>query len=145
MTEELTEQPAPEDARCPECHAAPTEESITRHRLSNLGYLHDDVYWECTECGNEWLSGIPIGEYDGGDDLWCESCGSEWMLTHRVLPNGDTVILHLKCPNDECYHWKDIERSTDGVGRALVGYPQITGSIEGCKPYGYPEGADEPE
>lgn len=139
-TTELTEQPRPSDSRCPACGAEPTDESVTEHKLSDLGYLHDDVFLECAadDCDETWVCGVPVGSSDEfADDLWCESCDDEWMLVHRVLPQREGVTLHLKCPSDTCNYFTTTTRDTDDSGRALVGYPIITGETEGAKPYGW--------
>lgn len=144
-TDDIVEQPIPEDSRCPECRAKPTEDSIVKHRLSSHGYLHDDKKLKCRKegCGTEWRHGIPVGDFDQPEmaaDLWCDSCDSEWMLTHRVAPKSAEVVLHLKCPN--CFHFDKVRRSKDTKNGdvVLVGYPQITGETDGCKPYGYSHG-----
>lgn len=143
---ELMEQPVPEYARCPNCGAPPTEESIVQHRLQKLGYMHDDITFKCSKCGTAHLHGIPIGR-GGYEDLWCGCNGDSYFLVHRVelptttlLPGvkNKVIILHLKCP--VCYRFKKINRTIDEqYGVALVGYPQITGQMEGAKPYGWVE------
>lgn len=136
---DLEAQPRPSEVSCPECGAAPTDESVRDHKLSDMGYLHDDVLWECQECEHSWASGVPVGSSDEwADDLWCDSCDDSWMLVHRVQPRGtDTITLHLKCPNEECYYFTKTQRDLDDASRALVGYPQITGETEGAEPYGW--------
>lgn len=138
----LKEQPLPEDSHCPECGAEPTTESIIEHRLSDHGYLHDDVKLKCRgdECGTEWAHGVPIGDFDRpemADDLFCSSCSDAWMFVHRVAPKSANVVLHLKCPN--CYNFDKVRRSKDtrNGNVVLVGYPQITGETSGCDPFGY--------
>ena len=144
---DLAEQPTPETARCPKCGGEPND-AVT-HRLSNLGYSHDDQDLTCVDCGHQWTAGVPIGEFDRDDmaaDLWCESCDDEWMLVHRVefapsgMPRAPETALHLKCPN--CYNWERVAREADGEHIALVGYPQITGTTENSTPYGYRSSED---
>lgn len=133
---DLEAQPLPPDADCPDCGGDP--EPDPRHNLSALGYLHDDIPFECSDCGRNWTHGVPVGEYDGplADDLHCDSCESEYGLVHRVVPNDDEVVLHMKCP--ECYYFWHVERTPGDTGTALVGYPQITGEIDDeTDPYGY--------
>lgn len=135
----MIEQPIPEKTRCPECGGEPLPDRVT-HNLSAIGYTHDDQQHVCGDCGHEWTNGVPIGEFDRpemADDLFCSSCGDEWMLVHRVAPKSANVVLHLKCPN--CYHFDRIRRSKDTKNGdvALVGYPQISGETAGCDPYGY--------
>lgn len=147
VVDDLDEQPIPSDAACPKCGGEPMSEEVL-HRLSNLGYLHDDIGLKCSErdCGHEWTAGVPIGEFDRDDmaaDLWCDSCDKEWMLVHRVefapsgLPGNPPTALHLKCPNPDCYNWDRVGREADDEHIALVGYPQITGATKDADPYGY--------
>lgn len=143
---DLTTQDLPDEACCPDCGAEPDTKSITEHRLGNLGYLHDDRPLEC-ENGHEWQLGIPVGSYDGADDLVCGSCDTI-MTVHRVeIPrrsakvyaerrNNPTLTLHLKCPT--CYHFKRTTRWADNSGVALVGDPRTTGSLDGADSMGYP-------
>lgn len=138
---ELSEQALPEDSHCPNCGQSPSDESIVEHRLSNNGYLHDDVKLECSACGEEWTHGVPIGqELEYGDDLWCDSCDDSVMLVHRArVLDSSKAYLDLKCPN--CKYYKSISREgtehpTDG-DVFLVGYPQLTGEMEGAEEYGY--------
>lgn len=181
----MEEQPYPEASKCPECGGEPTDESKVHHRLSAVGYLHDDGSLKCSDCGETWSIGRPIGRFDGGDDLWCGSCDEGFMRVHRVQLVEDDHYkkynLHLKCPNHSpfdceacpatifepkrdsdgriycpacgheyepndvpgCVHFKTIQRESDEDGLALVGYPDITGSMDGATDaYGYPE--DEP-
>jgi len=139
----MQEQEPPRKSKCPLCDGEPTDESLTDHSLSALGYLHDDAELVCSECGNHWTVGRPIGEFEGGQDLWCSSCDDAWMRVHRIRevennPDGK-LRLHLKCPN--CYQFKSVARTPDEEGIALVGYPDITGSIdESAENYGYPPG-----
>lgn len=147
-TENLQKQKTPEDSMCPYCGGDPTGESEVKHRLSAMGYKHDDVELKCSDCGETWPCGVPIGSYDGkrAAELFCDSCQDRYMLTHRVEPNwkkadeqgsdGWEVLVHLKCPN--CYYFKRIRRSCGNRGVALMGYPQITGEIdEEASPDGY--------
>lgn len=131
----MDEQPAPE-TRCPECGAAPAPDP--EHRLAALGYLHDDVVFECSaaDCDTEWTHGVPVGDYDGplADDVACAVCESSGLV-HRVEPADKSARLHFKCP--ECYHFWTVDRETGPGGKILVGYPQLTGSTDGAKPEGY--------
>lgn len=146
MTEKIDHLPEiPSESNCPSCGSEPTDDSIVERRLSDMGYLHEDIALECSECKESWWLGVPRGDYEDGEDLWCESCEDTWMLVHRVDPiagGDDEIELHLKCPNPECHHFKRVLREGDGR-RVLVGYPMITGSTEEAKPYGYPKEADQ--
>lgn len=137
----LEVQPIPEKTRCPNCRAKPTEESIIRRRLSANGYLHDDVRFECRECEERWLLGIPIGE-GGYDDLYCESCRETYADVHRFQPwDGDEgdYRIHLKCGG--CDNFWFVFRDTDENGLVLVGYPHLTGEQDGeTLNDGYPDG-----
>lgn len=138
----MEEQPFPEESKCPECGGEPTEESMRKHRLQNLGYLADDGHPVCRDCGNTWRVGRPIGEYEDGDDLWCDSCDESYMRVHfiKLMERAGEIRhykLNLKCPN--CYHYDTIKRDSDETGRAMVGYPDITGTKEGSEPVGRPE------
>lgn len=121
---------------CPQCGAEPTDESVREVQLSNLGYKHGDTSYECTECAHDWVHGVPVGSPDEyGGDLRCEACADGWYLVHRIEQQTDGVRLHLKCPT--CYSFTYTNRSWDGAGRALMGYPQITGELNPDKPYGF--------
>lgn len=154
---DLEPQPVPDvPIFCPECGGEPVKQSgelLVEHRLGNMGYLHDDQNPECSECGNTWAHGVPVGEYEwaDSDDLRCHSCrhdpdleDDQFYRVHRVVmsrkasPGGPgRVTLHLKCPR--CYLFSKAEREQDHRGVALVGFPDITGSVdhEDVKPYGY--------
>jgi len=159
MATDLDQPDLPEvDVFCPHCGARPIympEELVdVQHRLSASGYLHDDMAFRCSsdECGEQWTHGVPIGEYelDDVDDLQCHSCrndpaldGDQYYRVHRVhIKRQSTaaqvgfVELHLKCPR--CYLFAKAERDTDKRGVALVGFPDITGSIKAADhDYGY--------
>lgn len=147
----LEEQPIPEDTTCPYCGADPTEETQAEHKLSNIGYLHDDIVLECSNdaCGEEWTCGVPIGspEDDTESDLWCDSCEKRFGRIHRVAPteaDRGKIRLHVKCPNPECRYFWRVKREYGPQQVALVGYPDITGQTDGdVAAYGYPEDATD--
>lgn len=136
---ELEKQPTPSAGTCPHCGGEPEYEP--EHVLSASGYLHDDVHFTCRDCGGEWTSGVPIGEYDGplAEDLFCEACEKRYGFIHRVeILDETTIRVHMKCPNTDCYHFWQFDREGDGRGVVLMGYPQITGDVEGAdQTYGY--------
>lgn len=141
--QDLEKQAVPSDSMCPYCGGTPTDESVIEHRLSANGYLHDDIHMQCQDCSNEWPCGVPIGEIDDdySADLYCDSCEKRYMRIHRVAPDWgapggrERVLLHLKCPN--CFFFDKVIRDCGDRGVALVGYPDITGSRENAKPYGW--------
>lgn len=152
MPTELTEQTLPEDVPifCPECGAPPEDnQAQMQHQLSAMGYLHDDQSAQCAECGHRWTHGVPVGGGTTGQDLRCRMCRhdpdlghDQFYRVHRVVfsrqasPGGPgRVTLHLKCPR--CYHFLKVEREQDQKGVALVGYPDITGEVEGADEYGW--------
>lgn len=147
--QDIVVQERPRETRCPECGAKPDAQDLARHILSDVGYAHDDQVFECPDedCDTEWSCGVPVGEFEYGDDLWCPSCEGAWVFVHRTVPraiveNGQAVVtgatLHVKC--DNCNNFSGtIHREADERGRILTGYPPITGMIEGCEPHGYPE------
>lgn len=143
MTTDLPEQPRPENAHCPQCGSPATDESIRDHRLSDLGYMHDDISFQCTECDNSWVHGVPIGSDESGygDDLWCQSCDAEYYRVHRVTVQKSSVRLDLKCPR--CFHFTTTNRDRDEHNRALVGFPDITGDRTGAAPYGWTDDDDD--
>lgn len=153
---ELTEQPTPSEANCPYCGGDP--EYDPEHQLSFMGYTHDDVTFDCSECDERWVSGIPIGEYDGplAEDLYCRQCEKRYGLVHRVRPltghyerdlNDEDVSdptmgveVHMKCPNEDCRYFWTFERDVGPHGTVMMGYPQITGDVDGAEEaYGYAE------
>lgn len=136
---ELSEQPTPSASTCPYCGGEPEHDAT--HTLSAMGYLHDDVHLTCADCGQGWTSGVPVGEYDGplADDLFCTACEERYGLVHRVeIRDPTSVRVHVKCPNTDCYHFWTFDREGDNRGIVLMGYPQITGDVDGAdEPYGY--------
>lgn len=133
----LEPQDIPAGSRCPNCGAKPTDETRIEHRLSNLGYKHDDILLECSECGTEWNHGMAQGNppEEMYEDLRCE-CGV-FMRVHGITARGVTATnpfdevylrLLLKCPN--CQHTKRVDRETDGTFSTLVGFPMTTGELD---------------
>jgi len=144
---------APENARCPECGTPAPDEQVDRavvhDRLENNGYLHGDFNFTCPECDYSYVHGVPVGDFEGGTDLWCGGCET-YVMVHRVVAigpcqttdgetfdaPGDGVLLHTKCPG--CYRFEKIKREPDRNGVALVGYPSITGEVnDETRPYGW--------
>lgn len=139
------------------CGGAPEHDPL--HVLSAVGYKHDDVHMTCSDCEYRWVCGRPVGEYDGplAEDLFCASCEERYGLAHHVellTEDGENatdgnhyvhddgeagdIRLHLKCPNTECNRWWTTARTPDEDGVALVGYPEITGTIDDeTAPRGY--------
>lgn len=125
----LDKQPVPSETTCPFCGGEPERE--VEHQLKDLGYKHDDQQRSCSECGNEWQHGVPIGEQwdERAEELFCNSCEDRFMLAHYVNPvPGKDVGVLLKCPS--CYLTTDIIRERDESGGFLLGYPQTTGEQE---------------
>lgn len=91
----------PRKTRCPECGGEPSAEDLARHKLSDIGYLHDDQTFECPDCAHRYTHGVPIDEFDGNaEDLWCDVCNLGYMRVHRVRgANEESVGLDLKCPH----------------------------------------------
>lgn len=142
----MDEAPAPSASNCPYCGGRPRHDP--NHVLSANGYIHDDIRFTCSDCNRSWTCGVPIGEYDGelAEELFCESCEKRYGLPHRIEPRPDhgDVVLHMKCPNQECFFFWRLKRPVGEGGVVLYGYPQITGSIEDAtSPYGYDE--DHPD
>lgn len=153
----LDRQPVPTDSRCPDCGAEPTDESLVEHRLSDLGYTHDDQTLSCSdpECGRTWTCGVPIGIYHGSlaDDLHCDSCEDAWFRVHRIRVPDPSVAstdsdapvayVYVKCPN--CYRFRRLEREFGPHGFAMLGFPHITGATDGARAFGYPDSDDTSE
>lgn len=136
----MEKQPEPSASQCPYCGGEPQYDP--EHVLSATGYTHDDVHYACSDCGEEWTCGVPIGEHDGelAEDLFCRSCEKRFGLVHRVQPvNENQVLFHMKCPNTDCHNfWQMKRQSDDGV--ILMGYPQITGNTkDASRDYGHPD------
>ena len=116
----LVEQPLRTATRCPDCGGEPTPD--VEHTLSALGYAHDDQRHVCSECGRTWTCGVPIGEFDDGEDLRCPDpdC-DEWGRVVDV--DADSVSVEAmrfdhKCP--ECYYFAqghEIARECDSCER----------------------------
>lgn len=112
----LTEQPR-RLSRCPECGANATDESIRRHTLSAMGYLHDDQTFECSACGHGYTHGVPVGEYDGeAASLWCNVCNLGFMRVHRSEKQADGVRLHLKCAHHHPFECPECDCRIDADG-----------------------------
>lgn len=130
---DLAEQSAP-GAECPACGGDPEPDPL--HNLSAVGYLHDDIHYECADCGNDWTHGVPIGEHDSemAEELFCEACRERYAIPHRFEWSTDgkgvkAVRLHLKCPN--CFHfWVWTRPVGEDQITLLVGHPAVTGSVE---------------
>ena len=141
----LKEQKFPSETRCPYCGSPPSEDSGVLHKLSHLGYLHDDIEMDCSNeaCGHRWQCGVPIGSDDSAEEeLFCSSCSSRFGLVHRISLHGDMFHIQLKCPNKECHYVWYIDRKIyDGM--TLVGYPVITGYRETAETYDYQVKEDE--
>lgn len=114
----MEEQPERE-TNCPQCGGEPTEESEVRHRLSDMGYLHDDQTFTCQECNRDYTHGVPVGDPDvNAEDLWCDVCNLGYMTVHRVkVRSVDQVRLHLKCHHHHSFDCPecDGEIPVDGV------------------------------
>lgn len=111
---------APErKSNCPACGAEATDTSIVEHRLSNMGYFHDDQHFECSECDHSYTHGVPVGEPDvDADDLWCDVCDLGFMNVHRTQFKGDGIVrLHLKCGHHHDFDCPECgeEIAADGV------------------------------
>lgn len=138
---ELAEQETVETA-CPECASEPTDESVVMHKLSRLGYAHDDQMFECADCSHQWAHGVPIGSSDAfAEELECRNplCERVYSRVHRALLvqlDGEQRIgFHTKCP--ACFFFDSFVRQPDPAGRVLVGYPDITGETADAEAYGY--------
>lgn len=182
----MEEQPE-RKTNCPRCGGEPTEESQAKHRLSDMGYLHDDQTFVCQNCNRDYTHGVPVGDPDmDAEDLWCDVCELGYMKVHRVKHRHDDKIrLHLKCdhhhpfdcpecedtiqadgvqvtkdrsflcPHCEgeldrpdipyCFYFNRAIREPDPNGVALVGFPAITGQLEGAQPYGWSEDEEDEE
>lgn len=128
----LDEQPVPSGIQCPECGDSMDDVLEPQHRLSQLGYLADDVTLNCA-CGASWLHGIPVGE--GGEDMTCPVCSEAAMRVHQIDDAGPYWNLHFKCPS--CYHWRKEKRVPDDDGFLLVGDSDLTGAQEAATDRGY--------
>lgn len=139
---EVAEAAIPELAACPYCGGEPLDPD---HNLSALGYHHDDQRFHCSACQRAWTHGVPVGEPEPDiyADLECDVCDA-FGLVHRVVLKGDeTVGLHVKCP--ECYYFWTVQRLVGEGGAALVGYPQITGTVDPTRPYATVDGRVRPD
>lgn len=138
----MENQPEPSDVTCPYCGAEP--EPNPKHNLQAIGYLHDDILMECSECGEDWVHGVPIGEQEDShlaEKLFCGACEERYGLVHRVSADldkdeveVDVLRLHLKCP--ECKYFWTWERDDvrDNIHNTiLVGYPSITGDMRSAE------------
>lgn len=150
-----TEQPIPPSARCPECGGEPSRAS---HNLSALGYIHDDRQCVCSECGERWTLGIPVGRASQymWRDLTCNSCSyveptslvrrikhsihrrldtdceclsPTFGRVHRITQNSDKNVVGLTLKCPECYYVWSVSRVQGETGQAIAGWPMTTGEI----------------
>jgi len=121
----------PENAICPECQAEPTEDSIIKQRLSDVGYYHEDTRLECSECGFNWVIGEPKGEPER--DTWvCDACEGDLIphFLYLAVQEGE-ITCRPKCKS--C-NWVPDERITLDTSRngdnitAFIGHHTVTGS-----------------
>lgn len=116
---------------CPFCGAKATEESIRDKNLSELGYKHEDVRYDCSECEETWVHGIPKGEYE--NETWdCDACEDGTYIPHFLFVNlsDKTIKTRPKC--DNCFHVprEHIEMLSKFNGeniRGFVGHISTTG------------------
>jgi rubredoxin len=99
----LSEQRIPSNTTCPYCGAEPTGDSKVKHQLSAVGYLHDDIHLECSECDEKWACGVPIGQVDDGynEDLYCDSCTDRYMQIHRLQVDFKGMAERLRQIEEE--------------------------------------------
>lgn len=117
---DATEQPRRE-SQCPRCGADATTESLARHSLSDVGYLHDDQMFQCSACGHSYSHGVPVGDFDGdATDLWCQVCNLGFMRVHRVEKQDGGVRLHLKCPHHHEFGCRLCGRTIPADGVAVT-------------------------
>lgn len=126
---------APDEPDCPACGTTASDESIRNKRLESLGYLHEDVRYECPnpDCGHTWVHGVPEGSPDS--DKWvCDSCGGDYMPHFLFIDLGTQQIeCRPKCQN--CSHapetYLTLEDAWHGENvRAFVGHHTVTGNRE---------------
>ncbi len=122
---------------CPNCGSQPTDESIVYSRLSDVGYLHTDTKFECSECTNTWIIGEPEGETES--DAWvCESCGGDYMPHFLFVNTGEnTFRVRPKC--QDCFHVPDeqidITSRFNGENiRGFIGHHTTTGDRDTEEP-----------
>lgn len=123
----------PEQASCPDCNEKPTDESILRSKLSDLGYEHEDVFLECSN-NHKWTVGIPVGVTKSKD--WICPCCEGNLMPHFVYAVNKSIFIRPKCQS--CYYVPDekIEIDTKVSGaqlRGLVGHHTVTGKRETAK------------
>lgn len=132
--------PVPEAAACPKCQAEPTHQSVVRAQLSLVGYEHEDIRLECSECDFRWTCGIPLGD-DGGDTWVCDACGGD-LIPHFVYADVDLERVRCKPKCQDCYWVPDqpihLEAKTAStrsgkVTRFFIGHHTTTGDRENVK------------
>lgn len=121
------------DISCPECNGEPVD--TVSINLSMLGYKARDNTYTCSDCGNSWACGHPVGEYDGphSRDPVCNCCGSTGYL-YQLHEGVEGLALRFKCP--DCYYvWVREREFVDGA--ITVGYGEVMGTTKETKPWGY--------
>jgi DNA-directed RNA polymerase subunit RPC12/RpoP len=119
---------------CPYCGHKATDESIRKKDLSDLGYKHKDVRYDCSHCSETWVHGIPKGDYE--NQQWeCDSCEYGRYIPHFLFINlsDETIETRPKC--ESCYHVprERIEILSKFHGeniRGFVGHISTTGDRE---------------
>lgn len=121
------------DSNCPECGESPTDESVVRQNLSDMGYLHEDTRLECAGCGTRWVVGVPQGEAE--TNKWvCESCGGD-LMPHFLFVNLGEQVIETRPKCRDCFHVPEgrvsLEAKFQGENvRGFVGHHSVTGSRE---------------
>lgn len=119
---------------CPYCGAEATEDSIRKRELSELGYCHEDVRYDCSECGETWVHGVPRGEYE--DETWeCDACDNGVYIPHFLFINASDNTIRTRPKCNECYHVPreriEILSKFNGDNiRGFVGHTETTGDDE---------------
>jgi DNA-directed RNA polymerase subunit RPC12/RpoP len=117
---------------CPYCGHPATDTSIRKKELSELGYRHEDVRYDCSHCDKTWVHGVPKGEYEN-EEWQCDSCDGGHYIPHFLFVNlsDKTIRTRPKCNN--CFHVPkeriEIEAKFNGENiRGFFGHSMTTGN-----------------
>lgn len=134
----MKEQELPAGAACPNCGNTATDESIVEHRLQSLGYKHDDIHLQCSNCQKKWVAGVPIGTPDS-TDLRCDAC---WKSDdHEVYGRVNWIreedekkqfSITVKCPR--CLFVWSVTRDVTNGG-AMMHDPVVAGDDDAENPF----------
>lgn len=111
---------------CINCDASLDEGFERTGNLSALGYLHEDVWVDCPECGKSHVFGIPENG-DVTEPPECPVCGGR-RYPYKCNRDGDPGLrnVHWKC--EDCYYFETKEPTRRDGSVTYFGVHHLEGS-----------------